>query len=62
MKCRSTQDKDNIAANARGLLLWRHSLNVQPRTAAEFYFIVEDKNYSRMLFVMLELQPIPANS
>jgi hypothetical protein len=37
-------------------------LLVQPRTAAPFCFVVEDKNDSQMLFVTLELLLMPANS
>jgi hypothetical protein len=44
-----------MTVSEQGLLLWRHSWNVQPRTAARFCFAVEDKNYRRMLFVTLEL-------
>jgi len=50
------------AANGQGLLLWRYSLLVQPRNAVWFCFIAEDKIYSRMLFVVLKLLLILANS
>jgi hypothetical protein len=51
-----------LAGNEQGLLLWRYKLNVQPLTEARFCFTVEDKNYSRMLFVTLELLLIHAHS
>jgi hypothetical protein len=51
-----------VAGNGQGLLLWRYSLNVQPRTAAQFCFIVEDKIYCLALFVTPELLLMPAHS
>jgi len=51
-----------LTGNGHGLLLWRHPLNVKPRTAARLCFSVEDKNYSRTMFVTPELLPMPAHS
>jgi hypothetical protein len=50
-----------MAAIGKGLLVWRHSLNVQPRTAARFCFTVEDKIYCSAIFVTLELLLMPAH-
>jgi hypothetical protein len=51
-----------IAHNGQGLLLWRYSLNVQPRAAARFYSIVEDKISCLVLFVQPELLLMSAHS
>ena len=53
---------NRVTYNEQGLAQAGHSLNVQPRTAARFCFVVEDKNYCLALFVMLELLPMLADS
>ncbi len=54
MLCLSFEPRVTIAANEQGFLLWRHSLNVQPRIATRFCLKFEDKIYCLALFVTPE--------